>query len=51
MSKAKKTNNQYPEEFMQEAVRLALESRQPKTQATKGLGITDGLLYSWIKKI
>lgn len=40
----------HSEEFKQEAVRLALESGQPKTHIARELKISDGLLYSWITK-
>ncbi|NBX74950.1 MAG: transposase [Proteobacteria bacterium] len=40
----------HSEEFKQEAVRLALESGQPKSHIARDLNISDGLLYAWISK-
>lgn len=46
----KKQRKIYTDEFKQEAVRLALESGRPKAQIARDLGISDGLLHSWINK-
>ena len=46
----KTTRRQFTEEFKAEAVRLARESGKPKAQVARELGISDGLLHSWIGK-
>lgn len=48
MSKRKRRN--HPEEFKQEAVRLALKSGRPISQVARELDISDGLLRTWINK-
>ena len=42
---------QYTEEFKREAVRLLVtRSDQPASAVAKGLGVAEGLLYTWRKK-
>jgi transposase len=38
----------YTEEFKREAVKLAEESRTPKSQVARELGICENVLYRWI---
>ena len=43
---------QYSEEFKREAVRLLVtRDEQPAAAVAKGLGVAEGLLYSWRKRI
>lgn len=44
-----KTNN-YPSEFRESSVKLALESDQPIAQTAKNLDINISKLHTWIKK-
>jgi transposase len=46
MAKRKKTNS-YPEEFRQEAVRLADEPGRTATDVAQELGIHVGQIYNW----
>lgn len=47
---SKKKRRTHPEEFKQEAVRLALTSNRPIAQVARDLDISDGLLRTWINK-
>jgi transposase len=45
----KKLNN-YPSEFKESAVKLAIEAEQPIAQTAKELGINVNTLHTWIGK-
>jgi len=40
----------YPAEFIQSAVKLAIESKQPIAQTARELGIKANTLYGWINR-
>lgn len=46
MSKQKRRN--HPEEFKQQAVRLALKADRPLSHIARELDISDGLLRTWL---
>jgi transposase len=41
---------EYTSEFKESAVKLALETDQPKTQTARELGVNPNTLFTWIKK-
>lgn len=42
--------NNYPSEFKESAVKLAIEAEQPIAQTAKELGINVNTLHTWISK-
>jgi len=49
MSETKKLNN-YPSEFKEAAVKLAVESDQAVTATARELGVNVNTLHTWIEK-
>lgn len=47
---ARRSDGLYPEEFRQEAVRLALNPQNIPAQVARDLGISKGLLSQWVKR-
>jgi transposase len=43
-------SSSYSSEFKQDAVKLAVESKQSVAQTAKGLGVNPNTLYTWITK-
>ncbi len=41
---------QYPKEFRDDVVALALSGQAPKSQVAKDFGISDQTLSNWLKK-
>ena len=51
MSETKKEKPKtYTSEFIESAVKLALETDQPKTQTARELGVNPNTLFTWISK-
>src|SRR5215813_7806347 len=44
------TMRQYPAEFKERAVKLAVESEQPIAQTARDLGVNENTLHTWIGK-
>ena len=42
------TMRQYPAEFKERAVKLAVESEQPIAQTARDLGVNENTLHTWI---
>ena len=43
-------NSNYSSQFKQDAVKLAVESDQSRSQTAKDSGVNSNTLYTWIKK-
>jgi transposase len=49
-TRSKPARKNYPAEFKERAVKLAVESDQPIAQTARDLGVNDNTLHTWIGK-